>query len=54
MYKIETERLMIAPFDITDSDDFLEFYNQCETMEFFSNGKCDWNKEDLHTKCRKR
>ncbi|MDR2914021.1 MAG: GNAT family N-acetyltransferase [Tannerella sp.] len=47
MYRVETEHLIITPFAITDSDDFLEFYNQCETMRFISNGKCDWNKGEL-------
>ncbi|MDR2037772.1 MAG: GNAT family N-acetyltransferase [Bacteroidales bacterium] len=44
---LETDRLIIQPFDVVHVHDFLEFYNQAETMKWVGNGKSTWTENEL-------
>ena len=46
--ELETERLLLRPIRMSDSDAFLEIFSDARTMEYWSREPID-NLEDRHT-----
>ena len=47
---METKRLKITLFKQEHLHDFLDFYNQPETMKYVASGKAEWNSDELSGK----